>query len=194
MPDKKANFFMPAFMFLLAGIAGFSLFQFTQQTEQTKTTVVAEPTGKKAGASKNPLLGSRRPETVLPDLEGVERNISEWDGKVLLVNFWATWCPPCLREIPAFMELREKYADRGFEVLGIAIDTPDLVRNFVKSVGVNYPVIHGEMDAVSISAAYGNTMGSLPYSALLDREGNIRLLHTGELSKDDLEAELKPLL
>jgi len=181
-------------MFLLAGIAGFSLFQFTQQSEQQQVMAVPKPVAKTTSSSGNPLMGSRRPETVLPDLDGVQRDISEWDGKVLLVNFWATWCPPCLREIPAFIELREEYGDRGFEILGIAIDTPDLVENFVKKIGVTYPVVHGEMDAASVSAAYGNTRGSLPYSVLLDRAGNIRFLHTGELSKEDLEAELKALL
>ena len=189
---------MPAIMFLLAGVAGYSLYQFTQETPQTTPILTAGPdkTASPAGntTNGNPLIGTRRPDMALPDLNGNKRDISEWDGKVLLVNFWATWCPPCRREMPGFIELREQYHAQGFEILGIAIDTPDLIKEFTDSLGVNYPILHGEIDAVAISSAYGNTAGGLPYSALIDREGNIRFLHTGELPKLRLETQIQALL
>lgn len=198
MPNKKTGYLMPAIMFLLAGVAGYSLYQFTQKTQQTAPTLTTE-SGKTTrpdtnATSGNPLIGTRRPDTVLPDLDGNQRDINEWDGNVVLVNFWATWCPPCRREMPGFIELREQYHAQGFEILGIAIDTPDLVRDFIDSLGVNYPILHGEMDAVAISSAYGNTMGGLPYSVLIDRLGNIRFLHTGELPKLRLETQIQALL
>ena len=181
-------------MFLLAGVAGYSLYHATQKTGEVAVIPTGEPGENNSPKSTDSLIGTRRPDTVLPDLDGNSRDISEWDGKVILVNFWATWCPPCRREMPGFIELRDQYQAQGFEILGVAIDTPDAVREFVKSMGVNYPIVHGEMDAVSISTAYGNTMGGLPYSALIDRQGKLRFLHTGELPKMRLEAQIEKLL
>lgn len=197
MSKSKPRLILPVIMFLLAGVAGYSLFQMTQKPVEAVDPVavaVEAESVKPARSSVVALLGTHRPDTVLPDLEGNIRDISEWEGKVVLVNFWATWCPPCRREIPEFIEVREKYKDQGFEILGIAIDTPDMVKEFVRTMGIEYPIMHGEMDAVSISSAYGNAMGGLPYSALLDREGNIQFIRTGELSKHVLEEQLQELL
>jgi peroxiredoxin len=137
---------------------------------------------------------AHRPDFSLPDLDGRMRSISEWDGKVVLVNFWATWCPPCRREIPGFIEVRNAYADQGFEIIGVAIDQPDKIRSFVDSIGINYPVLYGQADANQVAVDYGDTMNTLPYSALLDREGNIRFSGAGGLTRESLEKAVKSLL
>ena len=94
----------------------------------------------------DPVVGDvRRPDFTLTDMEGASRSMDEWDGKVLLVDFWASWCIPCRHEMPYFNELREKYGDQGFEVLGIAADDVEKVEAFLAEVQVDFPVIYGEM-------------------------------------------------
>ena len=136
----------------------------------------------------------KRPEFQMADLEGKLHNINEWDGKVILLNFWATWCPPCRKEIPAFIELQEKYGPSGFQVIGVAIDQPDLVEEFSDSMGVNYPLLVGEDDAIDIGIEYGNRMNVLPYSVIINHEGMIRFIKKGEVTRDEVEELIKPLL
>jgi peroxiredoxin len=145
-------------------------------------------------AEKTTIIGQPRPDFSLPDLEGSPHPISEWDGKVLLINFWATWCPPCKREIPDFIKVREQIGAEQFEVIGIAIDNPKDISDFVKAQGIPYPILHGEGDASQISQAYGNSLGGLPYSVLVDRQGIIRSSKTGEFKPRDLLKQLQPLL
>ena len=145
-------------------------------------------------AVSDSVIGQPRPDFVLPDLEGKQRPISEWNGKVLLINFWATWCPPCKREIPDFIKVRELVGTDHFEVIGIAIDNPNAVKKFVESQAIPYPILHGETEASRISTAYGNSLGGLPYSVLVDRQGIIHSSKTGEFKPDDLLTQLRPLL
>lgn len=135
-----------------------------------------------------------RPAFWLPDSEGVRRGIDEWDGKVLVVNFWATWCPPCLHEIPGFIALQEQYADRGVQFLGVAIDDGEKVRAFAMEMGINYPTLHGQMDAIEVMTAYGNKSGGLPYTVVIDRSGQIVARHPGVLEQDAAAALLEQLL
>ena len=137
----------------------------------------------------------------LSDLDGVTRSSDEWIGKPLLVNFWATWCVPCRAEMPVLMELHEKYADRGFEVIGLAAELgaagtdPEQVANFIDEYGIGYPILFGEMEAViGISERYGNTIGGLPYSAFIDSDGVVRHVTFGELTIDEAEEMLGDIL
>lgn len=178
---------------LLAGAAGYGLYHYTGGGHPSPA--LAQPAEDTAlPAVDAELIGRPRPEFVLPDLEGKPRNINQWAGKVVLVNFWATWCPPCRREIPAFIEVREAYADQGFEIVGVAIDEPQQVQDFVDGMGVEYPVLVGALEASEIARQYGNRYGALPYSVLIDRDGRIRFIQPGELTREALEAELKRLL
>ena len=137
----------------------------------------------------------------LSDLDGTIRNSDEWSGKPLLVNFWATWCVPCRKEMPGLMDLHEKYADQGFEVIGLAAELgtagsdPEKVANFINEMGIRYPILFGEMEAViDISKRYGNRIGGLPYSAFIDRNGLVRHVKFGELSLDEAEEMLGDIL
>ena len=90
------------------------------------------------------------------DLSGNWRRLSDWDGSYRIVNFWATWCPPCLEEIPLFIALQQEFSDINMTFIGIAVDDPDRVRGFVEANQVNYPVLVGSGDALRISEAFGN--------------------------------------
>ena len=137
----------------------------------------------------------------LSDLDGTIRSSDEWNGKPLLVNFWATWCVPCRAEMPVLMELHEKYADQGFEVIGLAAELdaagtdPEKVATFVEKYGIGYPILFGELDAVmDISRRYGNEIGGLPYSAFIDSDGVVRHVKFGELTVDEAEEMLRDIL
>ena len=138
--------------------------------------------------------GAARPAFTLPDAQGHLRPVSEWDGKVLLVNFWATWCPPCRREIPHFIDLQARYGDRGLQIVGIAIDDPETVGALATSTGVNYPILLGEAGAIDASVRFGNAQGALPYTVVIDRSGRVVLTHLGEITPQVLDTLVQPLL
>jgi len=128
------------------------------------------------------------------DLEGVTRHSSEWDGKVLVVNFWATWCPPCREEMPLFTKLQKQYADKGLQFVGIAIDDPVLVQDFVDIYEINFPIMIGSTAAIELSTTMGNRFQSLPFTAIYDREGHMRHIQAGLMTKEILDKQLIPLL
>jgi thiol-disulfide isomerase/thioredoxin len=136
----------------------------------------------------------RRPEFWLPDPDGRRHSISEWDGKLVVMNFWATWCPPCLHEIPMFIALQERYADRGVQFLGIAIDDADKVRAFADEVGLNYPTLHGQLDAIEVMGVYGNETGGLPFTVIIDAAGMVVARHPGVLDEATATALIEEFL
>ncbi|MDH5394799.1 MAG: TlpA family protein disulfide reductase [Gammaproteobacteria bacterium] len=135
-----------------------------------------------------------RPLFKLKDIEDKTRDIKEWDGQVLMINFWATWCPPCRKEIPAFIKLQEKYADKGFKIIGIALDDKQAVIDFTDPMGINYPILLAAQDGMPLTTAYGNRLGVLPFTVIVDRHGNITNRHSSELTFEQAEALIKPLL
>ncbi|MDH5259496.1 MAG: TlpA family protein disulfide reductase, partial [Gammaproteobacteria bacterium] len=102
--------------------------------------------------------------------------------------------PPCRKEIPAFIELQEKYKDKGFKIVGIALDEKEAVINFTDPMGVNYPILMAEQEGILLSKAYGNRLGVLPYTVIVDRKGNIVHRQRTELTFKQVEAMIKPLL
>ncbi len=183
----KATLLVAAIMAVVAGLWIGSM-QWNQQTAKRGGVAMDDP------ALNAPVLGRRRPDFRLPDLEGRSHDIGEWDGKVVLLNFWATWCPPCQKEIPDFMQVREELASRGFEVVGVAIDQHDMVQDFVDGHGIPYPILQGEADAADVSRRYGNSLGGLPYSVLIDRHGKIRYARARPLTGSELRQMVEPLL
>jgi len=137
-----------------------------------------------------------RPGFTLTTIDGESRSAEEWDGQVVLVDFWASWCVPCREEMPAFNELRARYGDQGFDVVGLAADELEKVKEFLTEVQVDFPIVYGDLfDVMDISAEYGNSYGGLPYSAFIDRDGNIRYMQKpGEVTFEEAEEILKRLL
>lgn len=138
--------------------------------------------------------GEPRPAFALPAMNGGKQSIAEWDGKVVVLNFWATWCEPCRREIPLLTELQQKYGQRGLQVVGVAIDSRDAIRDFAKTLGINYPVLYGVEAAMDVAASYGDEQGTLPYTVVIDREGRIRHIFRQEIKHPDLEPVIRELL
>jgi thiol-disulfide isomerase/thioredoxin len=130
----------------------------------------------------------------LPDLADTLQPISQWRGKVMVVNFWASWCEPCREEIPEFIELQKKFGDQGVVFVGIAVDQKERVAAFSKQIGINYPVLVGDLSAMKLADAAGNRQGALPFTVIIDRSGNITGSKLGRLSQSKLEGMLKPLL
>ncbi len=136
----------------------------------------------------------KRQNFSLPDLNGQQQQFSQWNDKVVLLNFWATWCPPCRREMPDFVEVYNQYKDKGFVIVGVGTDDRQKVAAFVKQLKVNYPILVGEREAMQISYQYGNHSGALPYSIIIDKKGIIRYRAGGWMSREKLLSQIEPLL
>ncbi len=134
------------------------------------------------------------PAFALPDLEGTVRSSSEWDGRIRVVNFWATWCPPCRREIPLLVDIQREFGEQGVQVIGIAIDETADVLEFAESVPFNFPVLIGQQEALDLANAYLPEFVGLPFTAFADASGRIVHVHTGELHREQIEAVLGELL
>lgn len=155
----------------------------------SKSTKIETPTIKSAS-----VVGNRRPDFSMLDVEGKKHSISEFDDQVVIVNFWATWCPPCRREIPAFIDLQEKYQDKGFTFVGVALDSQQAAIDYVDPMGINYPILVGETEGIAISQAYGNQLSVLPYTVIIDRKGIIRHAFAREVTLKETEKLIKPYL
>ncbi len=127
------------------------------------------------------------PEFSLENINGEQQSILSWPDKALLVNFWATWCAPCLREIPLLSEYQTNNENLSFQVVGIAVDQADSVKAFINNMGVNYPILIGQSDAMDAAASFGVEFFGLPFSVFTDTEGQILGVHTGELRAGDLD-------
>jgi peroxiredoxin len=136
------------------------------------------------------LLGQRRPDFSLTDTAGREVSATDFDGQVWLLNFWATWCKPCVEEMPMLSQLQQDYAGIGLRVVGIALDDPDRASKFVADLGIDYPVLVGKTDVVLTGRRYGNATGMLPFSVIVDAAGIIRWSHLGAVSHEALMQQL----
>ncbi len=130
----------------------------------------------------------------LAGLDGTEGLLSDYRGRILVVNFWAPWCAPCRREIPALIDLQRSYPADVVTVLGLAFDGEAPVRDFAAEYGIDYPLFLVGARSAMYNAALDNPSGALPYTALLDRNLQIRFQHNGEVTREQLETALKPLL
>ena len=136
--------------------------------------------------------GDRLVAFTLPDLKNEPHAINEWLGKLMVLNFWATWCPPCREEIPVFIELQEQYAERGLQIIGVAIDHKQDVADYADGMFINYPVLLGDEKTLAIMARYGNRIGTLPYSVVIAPDGRIVGRKMGAYTRTELETQLKP--
>ncbi|MBA3492999.1 MAG: TlpA family protein disulfide reductase [Gammaproteobacteria bacterium] len=156
--------------------------------------LLREHLGARTDSSTPTLVGQARPDFLLKDFRGESRRISEWNGKVLLLNFWATWCPPCQKEIPELIALQEDYKEEGLQIVGIAIDELGTTQKFANKAGINYPTLTGEEEAIQVAVSYGNTSGALPYTVIVDRNKRIAFTQRGQVRRDEIENLIRRLL
>lgn len=174
LPTGRALVFSLAALILTIGLAGCG--------SETRVEASVKPEAKRKPA----------PDFSLKDLNGNTVKLSDYKGKVVLLNFWATWCGPCKLEIPWFIEFEQNYKDRGFAVLGVAMDDEgwEVVKPYLAARKVNYRVVVGND---GIAQNYGG-VDSLPTSFIIDRDGRIASTHVGLVSRKDYESEIKQLL
>lgn len=129
-------------------------------------------------------------DTTLPDRDGIPQPLRQWAGRVLVVNFWATWCPPCIAEIPDFMAAREAFHERGVEFLGIGIDQAAALVAFAQAKRIPYPIFLAGYDGHALAERLGNTDASLPYTLVLDRMGRVVTRHRGRMRAAQLHEQL----
>jgi peroxiredoxin len=158
------------------------------------TQYFTEPLTASVQPKQGNLVGKQRPDFRLASHTGELINASDFTGKTLLVNFWATWCTPCRHEMPMLMDMQREYGSKGFQVVGIALDDVQSVRDFIDQYGISYPILVGQADVMAASAEYGNVKGVLPYSVLVDKTGIIRWQYSGEIHPEDVSRWLDKLL
>lgn len=140
-------------------------------------------------------IGDLVDDMELPDRAGSLRRLSEWRGKLVVLNFWASWCGPCREEMPMLDAMRAQYADRDVEVIGVAAEEAPAALAFLERNPVDYPIlINSPADATDLSLRLGNTQSVLPYTALIGRDGNILATRVGNFSQAALEKWIAPYL
>lgn len=149
--------------------------------------------GNTAGPA-NPAAAAALFNLALPDPAGKEQRIDQWRGKVVVVNFWATWCAPCREEMPEFIRAQKEHGDKGLQFVGIAVDQADKVQQYVQEIGLNYPALIGGFGAMELSKTLGNELMALPFTVVLDRKGSIAHTQLGVLKPDKLASLVKSLL
>ena len=171
----------------VAGAAGYWWFatRGAQTADVPNISEVAAPT---VPAVSSAQLAETVPTFELVDRAGKARSLQDWSGKALIVNFWATWCAPCRREIPLLQRIARERAADGFEVVGIAVDFRDKVLAYADEMQIGYPLLIGEQDALDAAAAFGVDAIGFPFTIFSDRQGRIVYAQMGELH--EAEADL----
>lgn len=129
-------------------------------------------------------------DITLPDLDGVERHLSEWQGQARIVNFWATWCAPCRREIPLLKKTQEQQAVNGVQIIGIAVDFPEDVAAYAEEAQFNYPILVGQEEAMAAAEESGVEFIGMPFTLVVSRGGEILKAHMGEIVESHIETIL----
>jgi thiol-disulfide isomerase/thioredoxin len=177
---------------IVAAIAG-SLFFFTQQPQESAPAAAASP--EPAVVAETPAIATQL-AFELNGLDGNKREFSEWDGKYRIVNFWATWCAPCRREIPLLKSFQEQHGMDGFQVIGIAVEFPEPVIAYAEQAQFNYPILVGEQDAMAVAESSGISFVGLPFTMIVTRDGTLVGAHMGEIHQqhlDDIVSVMKQL-
>jgi peroxiredoxin len=131
----------------------------------------------------------------LTGLDKVKHSLSDWNGKVILINFWATWCSPCLSEIRDFVTYQEQYTTHGLQIIGVGLDEEKKLRNVQRTLEINYPVLVADpVENVGLMERWGNKSGVLPYSVVIGRDGHVKYAHRGVMSREVFDEYVLPLL
>jgi peroxiredoxin len=186
---KQSHLITIAFVIaIISAVGGFRLQQYLKTDEIKQPVNIVSPTTPKD------VIGTKIKNFSLLDVDGVQRNLSEWQGKVLVINFWATWCAPCREEVPDFVELQSQYQEDGLQFVGLALQEADEIREFLQEFNVNYPSLAGFNEVAKLAKQLGNDIGVLPYTVFVDRDGTISFTKRGPLSKTDADKVIQTLL
>ena len=129
-----------------------------------------------------------------PDINGQQQAVEQWRGKILVINFWATWCGPCLKEIPEFIQWQQAYQDQNVQFVGLAVDDQQSVADYLKTIHINYPILIAGDAGSQLSHQLGNLINAVPFSLIVNAQGQIIHRQFGELSKEKFLEVVKPLL
>ena len=138
-------------------------------------------------SEQRPAPAETLPDFSLANLAGEQQSIRSWPGDALVINFWATWCAPCLREIPLLKSFQDQQREHGVTVVGIAVDRLDPVANFAEDMAFNYPILVGQAEGMEAAASFGVDFFALPFTVFVDHDRNVLGVHTGELHDEDLQ-------
>ena len=164
-----------------ATAAGTAFYAYQQQVQAPLAT--DQPRVQPADEGQSPAqLVEALPQFQLADRDGQARSLRDWPDKALIVNFWATWCAPCRREIPLLQQLQREHEAEGFQVIGIAVDFRDKVLAYADDMKIEYPLLIGEQEALDAAAAFGVSTVGLPFTVFSDARGRIVTAHLGELT------------
>lgn len=170
---------------VVAALAAAAAGVYTARQQHTAPSAEPATPSQAQHAALNTLLGLE-----LADADGARQPLAQWKGKILVLNFWATWCPPCRHEIPAFSAMSSKYRDKGVQFVGISIDTASNVRSFQREHQVSYPLLIAEPSVVQLTESLGNAAQGLPFTVIVDKTGVISRVKVGMLSEADLDTTL----
>ena len=127
-----------------------------------------------------------RADLAFRDLDGQPRTLADWRGKLVLLNFWATWCTPCLKEIPLLVETQREHGPRGLQIVGVAMDEVDAVKAFAQRLQMNYPTMVGKGEIAAAMDELGDELGAFPFSVLIAPDGRILDRRSGDLSREEI--------
>jgi thiol-disulfide isomerase/thioredoxin len=126
--------------------------------------------------------------------DGKSANSDDWRGKVLVVNFWASWCPPCVEEMPTLDKIAQEYASKNVLIVGIGIDSPSNIRQFLEKTPVSYPIMIGGLDGSALAKQMGNAQGALPYTVIINAKGKSVFTKLGKISEEELKKAINSAL
>ncbi|MRR56863.1 MAG: TlpA family protein disulfide reductase, partial [Deltaproteobacteria bacterium] len=174
-------------LLLIAAFFGWAAYTLTRHLEGSSTTASTDS----AIAADVLRVLSTMP---LTDTGNKTTTLAVWQGKILVVNYWATWCPPCRAEMPGFSRLAEKYGAKNVQFIGIGIDSSDNIRQFSKDTPTNYPLVIGTPEHLALASQLGNPAQGLPFTLLLDATGRLHSVKIGRMTESDLEQRLISLI
>lgn len=180
---------------LVAAAAGFGIYHFgvaprAEREQRINAAEAAQVAGQRQEPAPAAGVPDVLPDFTLVDMQGQQRSIRSWPGKSMIVNFWATWCAPCRREIPLLKKIQAEHGTEGFQIVGVAVDFRDDVLKYAQEIGIDYPVLIGEQDGLDAVNKFGQGSLGFPFTVFTDNQQRIVMFHLGEIRPDQVDVFL----